>query len=132
MPDPPARPRRAEPLRASRIGTLADAPEAADAGPERQQEADAPPRHRWALVLAAAVGVGLAMLGVVYGIVAIVVYPAAMSSADGLDSPFVRTAFLRVALPAGIVSGLAAGAIVGAWLARGGRLPTDRASMFDR
>jgi len=37
-----------------------------------------------------------------------------------------RTGLFMVALPFGLVAGIAAGVVVGVWYASGGRLPTDR------
>ncbi len=82
---------------------------------------------RWAthLLSAVGVGVGIAVAGLTYSIIAIPLYVLARTDPDGLDRPMIRTAFFNLALPAGIVAGLAAGVAVGLWYARGGRLPTD-------
>ena len=84
---------------------------------------DAPLRRGIALVGAVGVGVGIAVAGLTYSILAIPLYVFAQSDPDGLDRPLIRTAFFNVALPAGIVVGVAAGVLVGLWYARGGRLP---------
>jgi hypothetical protein len=42
------------------------------------------------------------------------------------DRHLVRTSLFRVALPFGLVAGLATGIAVGVWYGRGGRLPRDR------
>ena len=85
------------------------------------------------IALAAAVGaaVGLMVVGVVYAILAIPLYALAQSDPHGLDRPFFRHALVRIAVPAGLVIGIAIGALVGVWYARGGRLPTDR-TPFER
>jgi hypothetical protein len=80
------------------------------------------------LALAAGVGaaIGLAVIGVVYAIVAIPVYALAQSDPHGLDRPLFRTALFHIAVPAGLGIGLVVGALVGVWYARGGHLPDDR------
>lgn len=80
------------------------------------------------VLLAAAVGAasGLAVIGVVYAIIAIPLYALAQSDPHGLDRPFFRHALVRIAVPAGLVVGVVLGALVGVWYGRGGHLPTDR------
>jgi hypothetical protein len=65
------------------------------------------------------------MAGLTYSVLAIPLYVLAQSDPNGLDRPMIRTAFFRVAAPAGIVAGIAAGLAVGLWYRRGGRLPDD-------
>lgn len=77
------------------------------------------------LVGAVGIGVGIAVAGLAYSIIAIPLYVLAQTDPDGLDRPMIRDAFFRIALPAGIVAGVVVGAVVGVWYARGGRLPDD-------
>lgn len=77
------------------------------------------------LVAAVGVGVGIAVAGLVYSLLAIPLYVFAQTDPDGLDRPLIRTAFFNVAVPAGLLAGLAAGVLVGLWYHRGGRLPDD-------
>lgn len=84
-----------------------------------------PLRRGAGLVAAIAVGVGIAVAGLTYSVLAIPIYVLAQTDPDGLDRPLIRTAFFNVALPAGVVAGIAAGVLVGLWYARGGRLPDD-------
>jgi hypothetical protein len=97
-------------------------------GSDVEPEAGEPAPIGRSLALAAGVGaaIGLAVIGVVYGIVAIPVYALAQSDPHGLDRPFFRNALWRIAIPAGIGVGLVVGALVGVWYARGGHLPDDR------
>jgi len=84
-------------------------------------------RRGAALVAAVAIGVGIAVAGLTYSVLAVPLYVFAQTDPDGLDRPMIRTAFFNVALPAGLVVGLIAGVLVGLWYARGGRLPDDTA-----
>jgi hypothetical protein len=84
-------------------------------------------RRGMGLVAAVGIGVGIAVAGLVYSILAIPLYVFAQTDPDGLDRPMIRTAFFNVALPAGIVGGIVAGVLVGVWYRRGGRLPDDDA-----
>jgi hypothetical protein len=85
---------------------------------------------RRSLLLAVGVGVGLGLcvVAIVIAIVAIPLFMLARitepSQGLGLDRPVIRDNLIHVALPAGAVAGLAAGAVVGRWYRRGGRLPT--------
>jgi hypothetical protein len=88
------------------------------------------PRSRLSSVLLGlgiGTGVGVAVMAVAFSIVAIPMFILASTEPDsGLDRSLVRTGLFKVALPMGLVAGIAAGVVVGIWYARGGRLPTDR------
>lgn len=72
-------------------------------------------------------GVGVAGMAIAFSIVAIPLFIVASTEPDsGLDRSLVRTRLFMVALPFGLVAGIAAGVVVGVWYASGGRLPTDR------
>lgn len=72
-------------------------------------------------------GVGVAAMAIAFSIVAIPMFIVASTEpGSGLDRSLVRTGLFKVALPFGLVAGIAAGVVVGIWYARGGRLPTDR------
>ena len=91
---------------------------------------DEPTRSSVGRTLGLAIGVGLAVgvatVGVVYAIIAIPFYALAQSDRNGLDRPFFRDGLVHWGIPIGVVLGVACGAVVGLWYARGGRLPTDR------
>ena len=86
---------------------------------------------RRAVVVAVAVGVlvGLAVLAVVFAIIAIPLFALARvtepSGGAGLDRPVIRDNLLHVALPVSAVAGVVAAVVVGRWYRRGGRLPQD-------
>ena len=88
------------------------------------------PSVRRSLLLATAVGLGLGLcvVAIVVAIVAIPLFALARatepSGGVGLDRPVIRDNLIHVALPAGVVVGVVAGAVVGRWYRRGGRLPT--------
>ncbi len=84
------------------------------------------------LVVGVGLGVAVAVAGLVYAVIAIPLYVLAQTDPDGLDTPMIRGAFFKIALPVGVLVGIGAGAAVGTWFWRGGRLPTDRTDMFDR
>jgi hypothetical protein len=86
---------------------------------------DAPLRRGAGLVAAVGLGVGIAVAGLTYSVLAIPLYVFAQSDPDGLDRPLIRSAFFNVALPAGLAVGTLAGVLVGLWYAKGGRLPDD-------
>ena len=81
---------------------------------------------------AVGLGVGIGAAGLVYSILAIPLYVFAQTDPDGLDRPMIRTAFFKVALPAGALAGIVAGALVGVWYRRGGRLPEDEGADLAR
>ena len=115
-----AQPRRTEPLRAAPLA----------AGVDPSSEAGAEPRGRLRTVaLGTAVGLGVAVAGVAiaFSIVAIPLFIVASTEpGSGLNRDLVRTGLFKVALPFGVISGLAVGIVVGIWYGRGGRLPRDR------
>jgi hypothetical protein len=82
---------------------------------------------RRSLLLGVAVGTAVALtaLAIGFSIIAIPLYAlASIEPGSGTDRPFIRDGLFQVAIPVGVVLGVAAGAIVGVWYARGGRLPT--------
>ena len=78
------------------------------------------------IVVLAGVAVAAVVAAVVYALVAIPLYTLAQADPNGLDRPFIRTGFFRVALPVGAALGVAAGTVVGLWYGKGGRLPDHR------
>lgn len=93
-------------------------------------EEPAEPRSRVRSVLLGlgiGLGVGVAGVAIAFSIVAIPLFILASTEPDsGLDRDLVRTGLFKVALPFGLIAGIAAGVVVGIWYARGGRLPRDR------
>jgi hypothetical protein len=89
-----------------------------------------PPRSKAKAVLLGVtigVGVGVAAMAIAFSIVAVPMFLLASTEGDsGLDRHLVRTGLFGIALPVGALVGVAVGAVVGVWYARGGRLPTDR------
>ena len=82
---------------------------------------------RRSLLLAVGVGLAVAMTAVAVGfsIIAIPLYAlASVEPGSGIDRPFIRDGLFQVAIPVGLVLGVACGTLVGVWYARGGRLPT--------
>jgi hypothetical protein len=82
-------------------------------------------------------GIGLAVMvaavGVAFSIVAIPLFLIASTDpARGLDRDLVRKGLFGVAVPFGVIAGIAIGIAVGVWHGRGGRLPTDRTALHDR
>lgn len=81
---------------------------------------------------AVGLGVGVAAMGIAFSIVAVPMFLLASTEGDsGLDRDLVRTGLFLIALPFGVLTGVVAGAVVGVWYARGGRLPTDRTPIHD-
>jgi hypothetical protein len=79
------------------------------------------------LAVLVGIGIGFTVVAVVFAIVAIPLFALARFAEPGrgLDRPLIRDNLLHVALPAGAVIGVLAGAIVGRWYRRGGHLPTE-------
>ena len=81
------------------------------------------------VLLGVAVGllVGILTFAVAFGIVAMPFYALARISEgqQGLDRPLVRDTLVRWTLPVSLLVGIAAGAVVGRWYRRGGRLPDE-------
>jgi hypothetical protein len=100
----------------------ADAPTATPTGD--------PPRSRArSALVGVGIGLGIGVVGVViaFSIVAIpVFFIASTEPGSGLDRDLVRTGLFKVALPFGVLAGIAVGTAVGIWYSRGGRLPRDR------
>jgi O-antigen/teichoic acid export membrane protein len=92
-------------------------------------DAETRPAGRSVLV-AVAVGIVVALVtfAVVFGIVAIPFFALARfaEGESGLGRPSVRDNLLTWTLPVSLVAGLVAGAVVGRWYRRGGRLPDTR------
>jgi|GEM_PF-2938750 hypothetical protein len=106
---------RSEPLRAEPVDPI--------------QVSEEPPSRGRSIAVGVAVGFGIAVAGIAiaFSIIAIPIFIVASTEpSSGLDRSLVRTGLFKVALPVGVVSGLAAGIAVGIWYARGGRLPRDR------
>ncbi len=81
----------------------------------------------WVLAIGVGVGIGLTVVAIVVAIVAIPLFALARFAEPerGLARPVIRDNLLHVAVPAGVVVGVVAGAVVGRWYRRGGHLPTE-------
>jgi hypothetical protein len=103
---------------------------------ERPLRAADPPRSRLrGALLGTGIGVavGLAAVAIAFSIIAIPLFALAATEPErGVDRDLVRKGLFDVALPFGVVTGLAIGVAVGVWYARGGRLPTDRTPLHGR
>lgn len=70
--------------------------------------------------IALGVGIGIGAAAICFFLIAIPLYTLASFEPNGLDRPIVRTGLFNVALPVGLVVGLAAGVASAMWLRRGG------------
>ena len=85
------------------------------------------------LGLGVGLGVGVAAIAIAFSVIAIPLYIIASTEpGSGLDRDLVRKGLFFVALPFGFVTGTAIGALVGVWYGRGGRLPSERSSIYGR
>jgi hypothetical protein len=102
--------------------------EAAAAEPSSESSEPMPSGARSVLVgVAIGLAVGVAGVAIAFSIVAIPLFIVASTEpGSGLNRDLVRMGLFKIALPVGVVAGVAAGTLVGIWYARGGRLPTDR------
>ena len=72
-------------------------------------------------------GVAVAATAIAFSIIAVPMFLLSPSDGDeGLDGGMVRTALFGIALPIGVLAGMAVGTVVGVWYSRGGQLPTGR------
>ena len=81
------------------------------------------------MLLGVAVGLGVTAAGIAiaFSVIAIPLFIVASTEpGSGLNRDLVRTGLFKVAVPFGVVAGVAVGAAVGTWYGRGGRLPRDR------
>jgi hypothetical protein len=71
--------------------------------------------------------IGVALGAAAVGLVALPLFflARALEPGQGLGRPLVRTGLLQVAVPAGVLVGLGAGALAGRWYRRGGELPRE-------
>lgn len=87
------------------------------------------PRVRRPLLVSVAFGVviGLALAAAAVGMVALPLFflARALEPDQGLGRPLVRTGLLQVAVPAGVLIGIATGILAGLWYRRGGELPRE-------
>jgi hypothetical protein len=97
-----------------------------DAIDENHDTGPAPLPRSLALGVAVGAVIALATIGVVYAMIAIPIYALAQADPHGTDRPYFRDSLFHIAVPAGLVLGVAIGALVGVWYRRGGHLPTDR------
>lgn len=84
-------------------------------------------RRPWLPSVALGVVVGVAIAATAVGLVALPLFflARALEPGRGVGRPLVRTGLLQVAVPAGVLAGLGAGALAGRWFRRGGHLPRE-------
>lgn len=77
--------------------------------------------------VALGVVVGLAVAAAAVGVVALPLFflARALEPDGGVGRPLIRTGLLQVAIPAGVLAGLGAGALAGRWYRNGGELPRE-------
>lgn len=108
---------------------MAQVPEMSAAEAASVAEPGAPRSRARSILLGLGVGAGVAVAGIAiaFSIVAIPLFVVASTEpGSGLNRDLVRTGLFKIALPFGVIAGIAAGVAIGVWYARGGRLPTDR------
>lgn len=103
-------------------------PDPAASEPTVTDPAARPPRWRSTLLgVAVGAGVAVAAVAMAFSVVAIPLFVVASTEpGSGLNRDLVRTGLFKVALPFGLLTGMACGVAVGVWYGRGGRLPRDR------
>ncbi len=92
----------------------------------------APTSRVRSLLLGVGIGtvVGIAAIALAFSIIAIPLYLIASTEpGSGLDRDLVRKGLFQVAIPFGFLAGATVGVLVGAWYARGGRLPVGHTSI---
>ena len=92
----------------------------------QKEEGGASMRRSLGLAVVVGIGIGLCVVAIGVAIVAIPLFALARFAEpdQGLDRPVIRDNLIRFALPAGVLVGAVAGAVVGRWYRRGGHLPT--------
>ncbi|MCO8127113.1 hypothetical protein NHL50_07820 [Acidimicrobiia bacterium EGI L10123] len=70
--------------------------------------------------VALGIGIGVGAAAICFFLIAIPFYTLASFEPNGIDRPIVRTGLFRVALPVGLLVGLASGVASTLWLRRGG------------
>jgi hypothetical protein len=78
--------------------------------------------------IALGVGIGIGAAAICFFLIAIPFYTLASFEPNGIDRPIVRTGLFRIALPVGLMVGLATGSAAGWWLRRGGTWTVDDGS----
>jgi hypothetical protein len=109
-----------------------DHPVAIDGSPDGSP-AVAPAPARAAKLRAAGIGVAIgfsvavAATSIAFSIIAMPLYMLARTEpGHGVDRDLIRKGLFGVAVPVGVLVGMASGVLVAVWYARGGRLPRDR------
>jgi len=108
---------------------MAQPPEMSAAQAASVAEPGVPRSRARSILLGLGVGAGVAVAGIAiaFSIVAIPLFVVASTEpGSGLNRDLVRTGLFKIALPFGVITGIAVGVAIGLWYARGGRLPTDR------
>ena len=106
-------------------------------GPVQDTDEPALPERRGG-VRSVVVGtvMGLAVMvassAIAFSIIALPLYTLASTEpGSGVNRSLIRKGLFNVALPFGLVTGIAVGIVVGIWYARGGRLPQDRTPLHE-
>jgi hypothetical protein len=91
------------------------------------------PRLRSVLLgLAIGLSVAFASAAIAFSIIALPMYTLASTEpGSGVNRDLIRKGLFDVAIPFGLITGVAAGVLVTTWYARGGRLPKDRTPLYE-
>jgi riboflavin transporter FmnP len=106
-------------------------------GPVQDAEPTEPAPQRGRLrSIAVGTAIGFAVMvassAIAFSIVALPLYTLASTEpGSGVDRSLIRKGLFNVALPFGVVAGVAVGIVVAIWYARGGRLPQDRTPLHE-
>lgn len=87
-----------------------------------------PARRSLGRSLALGVAIGIGVGAICFFLIAIPFYTLASFEPNGIDRPVVRTGLFKVALPVGVLVGLASGGAAGVWVRRGAAWTVDDGS----
>jgi hypothetical protein len=79
-----------------------------------------PTRRSLGRSVALGVAIGIGAGAICFFLIAIPFYTLASFEPNGIDRPIVRTGLFKVAMPVGLLVGVASGIVAGLWVRRGG------------